>query len=386
MRILHYITDITATAGPKASAVYMMMQSTSKMVETHLITAVPPTDNLLWTLKEQCNVKTHILKSGIGRKPTDILSACISANKLLKAVNPDVVHIHGAWDWSAAMVERLARSKKIATLVSPHRALSAELLGIDFWSKKLPRLITYQALMVRNCTAVIAVNDKEKDDIKGLGLKKRIEVLPPISQYNENMEPLGAALVSFYRKALDSTYTSKLTRKEHDVVVTVLRSLIADDDVETPTPDISDVSFRRIYFHAYDEDVMPQFIEGCEKTDLQIPTALNVAEIPRYRNPKAKVTGALDTINAQPDIRKIPADKVIERQAVALIYKAKTLTLNRLTLRHYIELYTLFRHTDFDESIVTTELKRLRLLHFTKKLQKRLADMFGLRNGYNIIE
>lgn len=384
MRILHYITDITVAAGPKASAVYMMMQSTSKRVENHLITAVPPTDDLQWSLREQCNVKTHLLKRGMGRKPTDILSVFISVNKLLKTINPDVVHIHGAWDWSAAMVERLARNKNIATLVSPHRALSTELLGIDFWSKKLPRLITYQALMVRNCTAVIAVNDKERDDIKSLGLKKRIEVLLPMPQYNENIEPFGAALLSFYRKALDSTYTSKLTQKEHNIVVTVLRNLIADDDMEVPTPDISDVSFRRIYFHAYDEDVMPQFIEGCKKIALQIPTALNVAEIPRYRNPKAKSTGTLYSINAQPDIRKIPADKVVERHAVALIYKAKILTLNRLTLRHYIELYTLFRHTDFDESIVVTELKRLRLLHFTKKLQKQLADMFGLRNGYNI--
>lgn len=386
MRILHYITDFTNTAGPQAAVARMMILSTSKVAENHLVTVVPLTPDYVRALLEQCNVHVYFLKGGTGRNPLDVMSLRTSMKHVLKKVNPDVVHIHGAWDWRAATMESVSRSKKAVTLVSPHRGLSAELLNIDFWSDKLPKLIAYQALMVRNCTAVIAVSDGECEDIKSLGLKKRIEVLPAVSRGNENIEQLGTALMIFYRKAVDSVYSKELTQKERDVVLAALCALIADDDVETAIPDINNVSFRRIYFHAYDEDVMPQFIEGCRKMQLQVPPPMNVAEIPRYRNPKAKTLGSLADVALQPDIRRIPADKVTERYAVALIYKARALTLTCLTLRQYMELYNLFRYTDFDEDMVVAELKRLRLLRFTGQLQIRLAKMFGLKKGYEITE
>ena len=80
----------------------------------------------------------------------------------------------------------------------------------------------------------------------------------------------------------------------------------------------------------------------------------------------------------------MPADRQAERDAVMLISKAKALTLPRLTLRHYAELYAMFRHSDFDETLVAAELKRLHLQRFTIKLQKRLAEMFALRSGYDV--
>lgn len=386
MRVIHYITDFTGASGPQAAAARMMMLSTSRLVESHLVTSVPLAEDYVRVLAGQCNVQVHLLKGGAGRGLSGMLSALSGIGDVLKTLQPDVVHVHGAWDWRAAMMERLARRRGIVTLVSPHRGMSSELLNIDFWSVRLPRLIAYQALMVRNCTAVIAVSDKERDDIMALGLKKRIEVLPAMSQGEGNMERLGAALVTCYRKALDSTYARKLTQRERDVVAIALRSVVADDDVETTMPDIQGVSFRRIYFHAHDEDVMRQFIDGCRKMQIQAPPPLNVTEVPRYRNPKAKALGALAGMPGEPDMRKIPADREAERHAVRLIYKARALALQRLTLRQYAELYALFRHADFDEGMVADELRRLRLLRFTRRLQRRLAEMFGLKAGYNITE
>ena len=384
MRVLHYITDFTGAAGPQASAARMMMFSTAKIVENHLVTAVPLAEGYAAALAEQCNVKVHYLHFRNGANPLNVIAALVAIRATIRKLQPDVVHVHGPWDWRAAMVERMARQQRIVTLVSPHRGLSQELISVDFWSKKLPCLMAYQAWMVRNCTAVIAVSEKEGNDILSLGLKKRIEVMPPMPREGESMEALRDDLVTVYRKALDSAYATELTQEERNVVSSALRAVIADDDIVTEKPDIQGVSFRRIFLHAYDEDVMRQLVNGCQKLQLPLPPPLNVAEVPRYRNPKAKQRGALKDANVSVKPLAMPADRQAERDAVMLISKAKALTLPRLTLRHYAELYAMFRHSDFDETLVAAELKRLHLQRFTIKLQKRLAEMFALRSGYDV--
>ena len=109
-----------------------------------------------------------------------------------------------------------------------------------------------------------------------------------------------------------------------------------------------------------------------------------MGEVPRYKNPRAKALEALRDINVQTKTLRLPEDKTAERDAVMLIAKAKALTMPRLTLRHYAELYNMFRHSDFDEDIVALELKRVGLLGFTRKMQKHLAEMFGLKQGYEV--
>jgi hypothetical protein len=49
-----------------------------------------------------------------------------------------------------------------------------------------------------------------------------------------------------------------------------------------------------------------------------------------------------------------------------------------------VELYELFRYCDFNEDIVAEELRQCKLKGFTKKLQKRLSERFGLKEGYMI--
>ena len=53
-----------------------------------------------------------------------------------------------------------------------------------------------------------------------------------------------------------------------------------------------------------------------------------MAEVPRYRNPKAKQRGALKDANVSVKPLAMPADRQAERDAVMLISKAKALTLS----------------------------------------------------------
>ena len=116
-----------------ASAVRMMMFSTAKVAENHLLTVVPLSDDYSGALAEQFGIKVHYLHLKNGGNPLNALSAFVDINAKLKELRPDIVYAHGTWDWRAAAVERTARRQHIVTLVSPHRGLSQELIGIDFW-------------------------------------------------------------------------------------------------------------------------------------------------------------------------------------------------------------------------------------------------------------
>lgn len=361
-----------------------MMIATSKVVENVLVTCVPLDEDTVRRLQELYGIKVHYLHWRKEQNVMDVLPFLFSAEKAVRSLHADVVHVHGAWDWRAAMMEKLARRHNIVTVVSLHRGLTPELIGIDFWKEKLPKLMAYQIWMVRNCTSAIADSDSELEVLKSLLHKKRVEILPSSADAAEAEELLKRMLIATYRKCLDTVYGNRLTKKERNVVKAAVRAQYADEDVETPFPDVEGVSYRRIFFYAYDEDVMQTFLDGSEKLGIILPPPLNMAETPRYRNPKAKTRGALSELNVAVKTLRIPEEKSAEREAVTLICKAKQTGMHRMTLRHYVELYQLFRYTDFDEDVVMEELKRLHAAKFTKKLQKRLADMFGLKHGYSI--
>ena len=69
---------------------------------------------------------------------------------------------------------------------------------------------------------------------------------------------------------------------------------------------------------------------------------------------------------------------------MTLIGKAQSVGKKKLTLRHWTELYHLFRHIDFNEDDVAKELKRLGLKKTAKKIQKTLGKHYAMSRGYDI--
>lgn len=384
MKVLHYITDMTSASGPVGSVVRMMIASTAKAAESHLVTCVPLGEETEQLLKMQYGVTMHYVAHPNGKNPVQLFRAYNTVKKVLCEVKPDVVHTHGTWSLMAAVVEKTARKRSIPTVVSPHRGFSADIIGIDFWKKKLPRLIAYQIMMMRNCTCVMAINEKEKNDILALAIKKRIETLSGIPKDMESVGGMRDEILAAYRKALDSTYDKRITQDEKDFVMLAVKKAVSDDDVEVDIPSVEGLSFRNIFFYAYDEDCTELMLQGGNKLNVPIPPTLQVSDIPRYVNKKAKKRCSINELPLSKSV-KIEESLSLEKIAVEQICKSHGLGFEQMTIRQYVELYRLLRHTDFNEDVVAKELKRLKLLSFTKKMQRRLAIMYGLKPGYNIL-
>lgn len=382
MTVLHYISDLTHTSS-MTKTVMRMIQATSKTVDLHLLTSVPLSENTLAALREQLGVTVHTIGVETGANPLHYIEYYKEVRARLLDINPHIVHVHGAWDIRPAIVQRCASRNNMVTIVSPHKGMSPEIIDIDFWKSRLWRILTYQAMMVSKSTAVVAVNEKEKNDILNLGLKRRIEVLPCVTS-EQTLWAMGTALVEAYRKALDSSYRRFLQKEERAFLNSVVKKAVADVDVKVEIPSINGLSFRRISFLAYDEGATELMQRGADKSDIYLPQAIDVANITRYKTRKAKILKSLDEMSQSLPAGRIPESQMEERRAVRLISKAKELTLKRLTLYNWVELYELFRYCDFNEDIVAEELRQCKLKGFTKKLQKRLSERFGLKEGYMI--
>lgn len=343
MKVLHYIPSLSPSVGPLADRVRQLAAASGGEV---------------W----ECDGLNMLLTARQTRKH---LAEC----------RPDIVHVHGAWNWRLALVERIARKAGCATIVSPHGALAPELLAIDFVKRKLLPFVCYQAPMIRHATALIADSEREWHDISDLNLKKRVEILPA------DAEALPAALHAAYLKAYHTTYRSHLSADD----IAAVRAIVVARTTGKPVPTLPEASLVSspqgivppLLLHAYDEDVLALLPDA--------PDDETIAAVPRYISRTAKRRGAVSELPLPKRKLRTPADKLTEREALTTLLRAHHEGLKRLTLRHKTEIYRLFRYADFNEDLVAADLKRLHMRRFTKRLQQLTTDIFGLTEGYYIL-
>ena len=389
MKVIHYIPDASLQAGPVAQRVLKMAASASRMEDSVLVTS-----GYISKEREKALLETYKLRIvQLPRLQMNSISKIRYANTILKSVideeAPDVVHIHGSWDPLLALMEHIARKHGIVTCISPHGGLSNESYNMEFFKKRLIPFLLYQAPMIRYSTSMLVDSNEEWNDVSRLNLKRRVEILPPLPEDTDNRDEYSRALLAAYRKAIDSSYTLFLTKEEQNIVQRIVMTKATEKN-ETPIEfpeglDTKGMSFKRLFFYAYDEDVLETFHTKALQLGLYLPALIDVASFPRYVDRKAKKHG--DILQLPQSHRTTKLNGTVnpaERNAVEIIARVQKEKLSHLTLRHKVELYELFHNVDFDEDIVAEELKRLHLKRFTRKIQRMLHKTFLMPEGYDI--
>lgn len=384
MKVIHYIADFGTTAGPTAQSVYSIILSTTKVAENVLVTSSQHIDAEKKATLEEHGIKVFSIPLEKKYNPLSWWSFRKGIKNILNAEKPDIVHIHASWDASPALMECISRHQGYVTVVSPHGTLTQQQLRVNFWKEKLFPLLTYYGNMMRKSILAIALSQKERDDI--VSMKKHVEVMSELLSNASSAESFAQALMTAYRKAIDTCYNRFLTDKERlfvEIITNYTVSGIIEDKDLMAEADTTDISFRRIYFHAYDEDVLDRLRDGAKQLNINIPPIADITSIPRYISKKAKRRGAITDLPLPRKSIRLDADSK-EFQVVALLLRAHKEGLKRLTLRHLSEFYTIFMNDDFDEDVVTYELKRLKINKFVQKLQAQLKDMYYIPDGFMI--
>lgn len=385
MRVLHYIRDIQ-TLGASRVALRIVAASSLCCKETLLALSVMPTDSLRSQL-EASGVKILTMED---------------ATALFANVKPDLVHVHGCWCTSSAKVFRVARKAGIPTCVSVYGGMAPEVMNVDFWKKRLVPLVSYQWLMVRKCSSIIAVNEKEKNDLLAINSTRKIDVIT--SNINSKVwvetdaKKTADRLFDIYRKTLDTLYHRFFTPEEEAFVKNVVKAEFMANVNEENARRTIDVdchvlyqeALRRMELYAYDEDVYELFITGIKRlldnrADLSGKIQLvDVTTCLRYKIKTSKKRGAIEELQIPRKNYRLKKIDGADLKAFETIAKAKQIGLKNLTLRQKNELYKVFRYDDFDEQVVCQALLDNHLKKSTVKLQKLLTDEWNLTQGYNL--
>lgn len=391
MKILHYIPDFWSVNNTQAQKILHLITAVSRQTESYVVTSSPFTQEMEQQLKEVYKIQMVYLPKLSASNPLKIYHAYKVIKECLIQLQPDLVHVHGSWNPLLFVMERTARKRGFVTCVSTYGGMAPEVLNTEFFRRRLLPLIFYQAPLIRHSTSLIAINEKEWNDIRNLNLKKRVEILPPALSTEEGAQAYSQAILAAYQKAIDSSYKRFITPEEEMIVercminaTTMDTKYVPEHKEEGDKQNKQSLSFRRLYFYAYDEDVLDKVLEGARSLSYNFPQPGNIADIPRYADRKAKKRGGIEQL--QLPVRKIHLtdERSLEYKAVTSLLRVQKEGIKRLTLRHKAELYKIFRNDDFDENIVGEELVRLRLKKITKKVQQMLHELYNMPVGYDI--
>ena len=285
----------------------------------------------------------------------------------LDEVNPMVVHIYGSWDWRLGVIAFAAYRHNKVVVYSPMRGLTSTNIEWNPFKRRFWQFMLHQFLALR-CADILVMQDNYEAGIfhtTGLG-KGQEEILPAPTSDDDNVQK--EFMYSLYNKLVDTYYMRFITPQEKQLVTSMVQFAMLGVDSQIVMPNIQDVSFRRISFYVHDEDVEDIVRQGAEKAQIPLPELTEITDDMRYPRKNVKQMGGFS-----------------DKNLVAMIRVANKIGLNNLTLRHWAELYHLFRYEYYDEDKAVQELARHRLKKTTKKIQNQLTELFFLKPGYKIL-
>ncbi|MGM9713685.1 MAG: glycosyltransferase [Prevotella sp.] len=309
---------------------------------------------------------------------------------LLCSMNPDIVHIHGCWSISSARVARWSRQRGFPVIMSPHGGLNALYRQPDFWKRLVPRIILYQYNQVRRSFVIHASSAAELTELKTLGWKKRIALIPYPSK-TFTPENMVEEFRLIYQKTLDTIRQNKLSVRETEVLWDIL-SLYADD-----TEQIAEE--RRTKLTSLSAHEWQTILVYC--IDHGIADIVNNTLTRHHIHPPVKVTCAPSRYSAKTLVRLSPPPPQIQEvqpsamreskewKLAADIYMLKyNLVDKRICEGHYepltlfLDIYRKTRWTDYDEDILVGHIEKLGIKEFTGRLMQMFSESLNLTVGF----
>lgn len=323
-------------------------------------------------------------------------------------IQPELIHIHGCWHRSAAMIGKWAHSHNIPYVISPHGKLDPWVVDNNYLREKLPKMMLYHHEMICNADAIIVGGEMERKSLTQLSWNehiqssqpwnKRIEIIPNCIITNTiSPEQMASLTLRLYQKVIDTNawmLMNEHTRKAVDILLQVgiahdINEAVISADERKLLTTLNDECWRKIIIYADDEDVTPFISRAAERLQLTMP-AITANQICRFPPRLVKPKGALESESLlnrslRSKFRNLSEDygECIEisicRQIANIALETKK---GIITRRHLVDIYEQFRYNPFNEEQLARMLKESSLFNFTQSLQQTLASMFRLTEGF----
>lgn len=300
-------------------------------------------------------------------------------HKELAAMHPDIVHIHGCWHFSSAIVAHMARKSGARVVLSPHGQLEPWVIRQRYLGEKLPKMIFFQRSVVKKAYALITMGRMEEGCLQRLRWNSRREtVLNSLVTDTTTAEEMGSKVYAVYRKVLDSNLwplmaddTLKAMRGVVKAGQTGDHRWLADDEYEA-CKHIDDEELRKVLLYAHQENLSSEVKRGISVLGLD-RLGIDAANVPFYYPAGHQAPPPLATNDSQTDE---------ERLLAMLVSMRKFLRHHRLAMCHVVALAGALRNSHADEDKLVKMLVERHLMKFAKTIMQVLADLTGLEEGF----
>lgn len=394
MKVLYFIPKINRNS----STVFwnMLLNNIGNMAEAHILT--PYTEDIA----HAGGIKIHYLSA----YPVMIKRNKRRFDKVVNNVKPDVIHIFGVWNITAAYIGKWGLQHRIPVIISPLKGFAPWNVCNSYFTQKLPKLILFQYKMIRNAHAIHVLSKQEMDFVRNMGWHPssnasrawngHISIVQNPEETNEtSISQTIAQMTGLYTKTIDSNPFLTMTDNDRICENTLLRAGMATDSLSaTVTQEakeclqsMNDVSWRRILLHAYDEKIYDFIIKGSMAVQLN-KRSINIESIERFDK---------DT-DAKKNSHELKESKAFKNIGRYNMYKAETeictmiydviyrINHKSLCRRHLAELYIKMRFYNYNEHILVQILRQMKIRKTTARLMQIMGESLGLEIGFMPLE
>ncbi len=395
LKILHFTPDVEA-GSPFAQHVDMLLYKMSQYADTHLVTLSPLSSG------PTTNIPTYSLDDSERRRSRKRVTYLPALQRrfltLLYAIKPDVVHIHGSWNYMCSRIALWSRKRGFHVVLSPYYSLEVKEEQADY-GMKMWQMIAYQKHMLRHASAIQVTDPVSYRILTEKNLNARTilsEGFDPQSE--DSYDQMATDLMWLYRKLLDSHVQQHLDVNSEEALSALLHvGLARETSQQILSPEsilnlrsIKPTSWRYIDLFAYDHGIMEVLQQGVVRMQLRRPD-FHPEEVDRFAPTLQRDTTPLPSDILLSEDRKMRRrlnalttrdDAAVRKICVMVLnikhhYKKQT-----LSLRHLCDLYDVMRHEDYDEDVFYEAATSLGILSLTRRLCQLLYETAYLEEGF----
>ena len=396
LKILHF-TPQEVKAGETPSQLHAMLATMAGGAEVHLATLAPIPSDAAATR----NYTTHCIGNGHKGYGTKGIVNLLALQKrflrLLYGLMPDIIHVHGSYDFINSRIELWSLRRGFPVIFSPEGGMASDFIEAEYGMRTW-KLLTYQRDMVRRASAVIAQNEQEQQYIVSEKLTRRVQTIaPPPTGDPLAAEDYNDAIVALYNKVLDSDKGLHIDENSREAVSALLHASLAASSERQPLcsedilnlRSITPTQWRDIRLFAYEQGVLTNIDEGIERMRLNVP-ATDPSQTDTFAPRYSKDTTPLSVtkIEAIPIAKRNiehklqDAGEVIRNACVMLINIRYHIRHKSITMKHLCELYAIYRFDNMDEDKFATTLKSLNIYNFARRIGQVLQEIAYLDDGF----
>lgn len=173
MNVIHVTTATNRAAAGVRAAVEGMVDGLGRIDDLHVVQMGAVPDGEPWERGVSAGVRQVRLRS-VGPR---LFSYTPGLRSAIAAERPDVVHIHGIWQYPGVATSGSARPSGSVVMLSPHGMLSARALTHHSPKKHLA-WIAYQRASLARIDLIHVTSAAERDDVRRARLRQPVAVVP----------------------------------------------------------------------------------------------------------------------------------------------------------------------------------------------------------------